>query len=885
MLQNKKLADKKLTIWRKYTVFDFVIFFAIIALAIVLSGFTNKFNWKFKIAIFITFILSTFWILLYSKKHNCRFYVLGFRAFKYLVGVRKYDIKSKNSTSFLIPYSEIINDEIVINRKNNFGIFNHFSVVKIKGFNVFVNSEQDREAEFLRFTNLLNSVDDKITIIKTSAPMDLTSNINEIDKNLNTSFIQNNNLAKEYCLLNKQELETLNEKDSIDNYYLVIYGNSIEDLMAKRTRIILQLTNTKFNPQLVKGIDLLNVLNLIFRVQLNDKNLSNIERPASLLAPKNVEFFKKYMVADNKYISFQSINDFNNIELQDAWTYKLFSSNSTVIWNLSAFDDDLKEKILNKASSMVEINNNSKSRFKTVKSKVEMEAIENLIYLANTKNMNIFNSNFIFVNQGNNLDEINALETQNQLNASEISANINPLLFKQKQAYASACLINGDNIGDDLEMVSENISRGWGFVNSELNDKTPLLFGFDMTTDSPLFLDIKTKNSQRVYSNMLITGTPGSGKSTLMKKMVLHYLIYGTEIIILDPQREYTKFAKLFDGEVFEMGTGINTLINPLQLDLQFNEQMEIKNQNKIIISSNIRKVQKFLKIMCNFNDIEVRFIGKSLSELYNKWGFYDENINFLEFQNTDYPTINDYLTFLETYEFDNTNDKEIYLQSQKFVLATIKSEFTNNSPYEALYNGYTNINFSSKFNIIDTYNLSTKDDSPASKAGLFLILSFIQNRISNNYFSNPEGKNWIMLVIDEAHKFIDPINPIALDFVWDTAKTIRKYRGMLVLGTQNFMDFNQNQLVQTKSAGILENMQYSITLRSNYQDIEALKTLFENRMPLTEQELQFLSSAPIGGGILSIDNTTRFQFESYYNELERKLLFNNGDLKAIANN
>gem|GEM_PF-5863472 len=120
----------------------------------------------------------------------------------------------------------------------------------------------------------------------------------------------------------------------------------------------------------------------------------------------------------------------------------------------------MKEKILNKASAMVEINNNSKSRFKTVKSKVEMEAIENLIYLANTKNMNIFNSNFIFVNQGNNLDEINALETQNQLNASEISANINPLLFKQKQAYASACLINGDNIGDDLEMVSENISRG-----------------------------------------------------------------------------------------------------------------------------------------------------------------------------------------------------------------------------------------------------------------------------------------------------------------------------------------------------------------------------------------------------------------------------------------
>ena len=65
-----------------------------------------------------------------------------------------------------------------------------------------------------------------------------------------------------------------------------------------------------------------------------------------------------------------------------------------------------------------------------MKSAVEIEAIEHLIYLANTQNMNIFNSNFIFVNQGNNLEELNVLEIENQLNASEISANLNPLLFK-----------------------------------------------------------------------------------------------------------------------------------------------------------------------------------------------------------------------------------------------------------------------------------------------------------------------------------------------------------------------------------------------------------------------------------------------------------------------
>ena len=877
MLQNKKLADKTLTIWKNFTVFDLIILLVIFTISLVISMFTNNFNWKFKIAIFLIFFSSTFWILLNSRKHNCRFYVLAFRAIKHWIGVKKYKKDTKNTTAHLIPYQEIINNNIVVTRKNNFGIFSHFCIIQIKGFNVFVNSEQDRENEFNRFTNLLNSIEDKISIVKTSSSIDLSENIKQIDKNLKTKFIKSNKLAKKYCELNKKELEILNNQNNIHNYYLVIYGDSVTDLENKRTKILGQLLQTKFNPKILEKKELIQVLNLIFKVELNIDNYDNFD--LNLLAPTNVEFNKKYVAVDDKFVSFQAINDFNNIEIPEGWVYKLFSSNSTVIWNLSPFDDSLKEKILNKASSIVEINNNNKSKFKTMKSAIEIEAIEHLIYLANSQNMNIFNSNFIFVNNGNNLEELNVLEMENQLNASEISANLNPLLFKQKQGYSNVCFLNGDTLNNDLEIVSENVSKGWGFINSELNDKTPLLFGFDRTTNSPLFLDIKTKNSQRVYSNMLITGTPGAGKSTLMKKLILHYLIYGVEIVILDPQREYTKFAKMFNGEVFEMGTGINTLINPLQLDLQFNEQLSIHNQNKIIISTNVRKVQKFLKLMCNFNDLTVRFIGKSLTELYGKWKFYSKQVNFLKLKNTDYPTINDYINFLENYEFDNKNDRDIYLKSQKMLLATLKSEFTNNSPYEALYNGHTNINLSSHFNIIDTYNLSTKDDSPASKAGLFLILSFLQNKISNNYFSNTNGSNWIMLVIDEAHKFIDPINPIALDFVWDTAKTIRKYRGMLVLGTQNFMDFNQNQLVSTKSAGILENMQYSITLRSNYQDIEALKNLFENRIPLTQSELQYISSAPVGGGILSIDNTTRFQFQSYFNDIEKELLFNNGNL------
>ncbi|MDD7847857.1 DUF87 domain-containing protein, partial [Metamycoplasma hyosynoviae] len=494
----------------------------------------------------------------------------------------------------------------------------------------------------------------------------------------------------------------------------------------------------------------------------------------------------------------------------------------------------------------------------------------------------IFNSNFIFVNEAENLNKLKEIENENNLNAANVNAKLNPMLFKQKQTYNNACLVYSDNLNDNLEMISNNISRGWGFINSDLNDKSSLLLGFDRITNSPLFFDVKVKNASRTYSNMLITGIPGSGKSTLMKKMLIHYLTYSTDLIVVDPQREYNDLAKKMGGNVIELGSGINTVINPLQLDMLFAENDNDINQNAMVITANIKKLQRFFKLLFNFTDLELRFIAKTLSELYAKYGFFENSKKLTSLKNNDYPIMTDYINFLDKYNFQDDIEKDIYLNSWKLILITLKSEFLNNGMGHRLFNGFTNINLNSSFNVIDTYNLSTKDDSPYSKAGIFLILSFIQNKISNNFFKNKNTNKWIMLVIDEAHKFIDPINPITLDFVWDTAKTIRKYRGILVLGTQNFMDFNQNQLISTKSQGILENMQYSITLNSNQKDIEALNNLFENRLPLTQQELRFLGNCPIGSGILSVDNSTRFQFDAYFNELEKSLLFKNGDLNKI---
>jgi len=161
----------------------------------------------------------------------------------------------------------------------------------------------------------------------------------------------------------------------------------------------------------------------------------------------------------------------------------------------------------------------------------------------------------------------------------------------------------------------------------------------------------------------MITGTPGSGKSTIIKKMILNHLIYGDEVIVLDPQREYNDLAKILGGNVIELGSGINTTINPLQLDLIFDENISKTRKNIVVVAKNVKKCNEFFRIMLDLNDLDVRFLSLALNKLYKSLKFTESNTNLSTLSNKDYPIIDDLISFLNNYEFDNKHEKNVYFE------------------------------------------------------------------------------------------------------------------------------------------------------------------------------------------------------------------------------
>ena len=91
--------------------------------------------------------------------------------------------------------------------------------------------------------------------------------------------------------------------------------------------------------------------------------------------------------------------------------------------------------------------------------------------------------------------------------------------------------------------------------------------------------------------------------------------------------------------------------------------------------------------------------------------------------------------------------------------------------------------------------------------------------------------------MVDEAHVFIDEQRPIALDFMFQMAKRIRKYDGMQIIITQNIKDFVGSPVIAKKSAAIINASQYSMIFSLAPNDMTDLVTLYKNAGGINKNE------------------------------------------------
>jgi type IV secretory pathway VirB4 component len=131
----------------------------------------------------------------------------------------------------------------------------------------------------------------------------------------------------------------------------------------------------------------------------------------------------------------------------------------------------------------------------------------------------------------------------------------------------------------------------------------------------------------------------------------------------------------------------------------------------------------------------------------------------------------------------------------------------------------------------------------------MLLVFKYLDGEIIKNREFNIKNKTKrkIIIVVDEAHVFIDEQRPIALDFMFNMAKRIRKYDGMQIVITQNIKDFVGSPLIAKKSAAIINASQYSMIFSLAPNDMTDLVTLYKNAGGVNKREQETIIAAPRG--------------------------------------
>ncbi len=281
--------------------------------------------------------------------------------------------------------------------------------------------------------------------------------------------------------------------------------------------------------------------------------------------------------------------------------------------------------------------------------------------------------------------------------------------------------------------------------------------------------------------NVGVVGRSGSGKSVFMQELATGILGIGGHVYVLDVGRSFEKQVKLFGGQFIEFSTNSSLCLNPFTT---------INAQDQESVDDSLSVLKPIISLMvapkAGTTDIEDSIIERGL---YSVWQ-----------ERKNEGCIDDLAQWLarEDDKIANNLSKMLFPYSKK-------------GAYGRFFNGKGNIDFSSKFIVTELQELKERKDLQSVVVQILILL--ITNKIilgGRKYFSS--------IIFDEAWDLLKGKQGGA--FIEALARTLRKFKGSLVVGTQSLNDF----YASPGAEAAFNNIDWLCMLSQKKESIELLK-------------------------------------------------------------
>lgn len=729
------------------------------------------------------------------------------------------------SSQDIIPIKTLWKDGIFLIGNNKYS-----KSYKFIDINYAVASREDKESMFLDYSELLNSLD-------SGATAKITINnrrINKIDFEKTILLdMENDELdkyRKEYNQMLIDQAKNANEIIQEKIITISVYKRSVEEARNYFSRAGADLMN-HFNNLGSKCIELdtkerLRMLHDFYRT--GEETSFNFELSKTMrkghnfkdyICPDTVEFENDYIKMGDRYARVLFLKEYASY-IKDSMVTELTELNKNMMLSIDIIpipmDEAVKEAENRRLGIETNITNwqrkqNVNNNFSAI-IPYDMEQMRNeskeFLDDLTTRDQRMFLSVLTMVITANSKKELdNDTETVMQT-ARKSLCQLGILKFQQLDGLNTVLPIGVRKIDALRTLTTESLAVFMPFKVQEIRHENGIFYGQNVISKNMIIADRK----QLLNGNSFILGVSGSGKSFTAKHEITGIKLRDpkADIIIIDPEREYSRLVKAYGGEAIKISATSKNHINAMDMNADYGD-----GANPVILKS------EFILSLCeqligssNLGAKQKSIIDRCTANVYR---IYQQG----NYQGVP-PTLQDFRE--ELLKQDEPEAKEIALAIELFTNGSLNTFAIN-----------TNVDTSNSLICYDILDLGKQ----LQPIGMLVVLDSILNRITSN---RAKGRN-TYIFIDEIYLLFQ--YEYSANFLFTLWKRVRKYGAFCTGITQNVEDLLQSHTART----MLANSEFIIMLNQASTDRLELAKLLN----ISDTEISYITNVGAGEGLSKI--------------------------------
>ena len=717
-----------------------------------------------------------------------------------------------------IPVRRIWSDGIFLSEKNKYS-----KCYKFTDINYAVASKEDKELMFLNYSELLNSFD-------TNA----TTKITVLNRKLNKLDFENNILLKykedgldiyrkEYndMLLEK----SVNSNGIIQEKFITVSINkkNIEEAKNYFSRMTTDLTS-HFQQLGAKCVELnaterLRLIHDFYRKGEEEDFyfdiLDNLKKGHSFkdyVCPDSIQFYDDYIKVGDRYARVLYLKEYANY-IRDDIVMELTDINRNMMLSIDVIpipmDEAIKEVENRRLGVETNITNwqrrqNNNNNFSAViPYDLELQRKESKEFLEDltTRDQRMFVCVLTLVHTADTKEQLDSDTESLRTVARKKLCQLSTLKYQQLDGLNTVFPYGVRKINSLRTLTTESLATFIPFKVQEIQDRGGIYYGLNAISRNLIMIN----KSNLLNQSSFLLGVPGSGKSFSAKELIV-FLTLSTEddILICDPENEYSALVDALGGEVIHISSSSKDHINAMDMTEGYGEGLNpIADKSEFILSL--------------FEQLDKKGLGAKQKSIIDR------------------------CTSLVYSECEKNNEIPTLIKLREKLLEQPEKEagelalslelFTNGSLN--IFAHKTNVDTNNRIISYDIYNLGKQ----LKAMGLLVITDALINRVSDNY---KKGKR-THIFIDEIHVLFE--NEYSATFFNSAWRQFRKRNAYPTAITQNV----ESLLASVESRTMLSNSEFIVMLNQATSDRDKLADLLN----ISDEQLSYITNSEAGCGLI----------------------------------